>query len=69
MSKKPLSFTNIRVPYFSNDIELNHFEDVEIKDLKGSGSPGNIKSFRILAENGNDFFADNTKGVMLKNVK
>jgi hypothetical protein len=48
MSKKPLSFTNTRVPYFSNGIEFNHFEGVEIKDFKGSGSPGNTVMIFLL---------------------
>nr|MDQ6902891.1 glycosyl hydrolase family 28 protein [Bacteroidota bacterium] len=63
-----LTWTNTRMPYFSNGIELSNFKNVEIRDFKGSGSPRNLKSYRIFAENGNGFFTDDTNGLKQKNV-
>jgi len=47
--------------FFTHGIELNHFEDVEIKDFKGSASPINPNAYKIYAEDGIDFKTnDNT---------
>ena len=64
-----LQWTNTRMPFFTNGIQVNHFEDVEIKDFKGMGSPINSKAFRIYAEDGKDFKTDDNKGVLLQNVQ
>lgn len=64
-----LQWTNTRMPFFTNGIELNHFEDVEIKDYKGSASPINIKAYRIYAEDGKGFKTNDNTGVLLKNVQ
>jgi hypothetical protein len=64
-----LQWTNIRMPFFTNGIELNHFEDVEIKDFEGTASPMNLKAYRIFAADGKNFKTDNNKGVLLKNVQ
>jgi Glycosyl hydrolases family 28 len=64
-----LQWTDTRMPFFTNGIELNHFEDVDIKDFTGSGSPINPKAFRIYAENGKNFKTDDQTGVSLQNVQ
>jgi len=64
-----LQWTDTRMPFFTNAIELNHFEDVEIKDFKGSGSPINPKAFAIYAEDGKNFKTNIDKNVTLKNVQ
>lgn len=64
-----LQWTNARMPYFTNGIELNHFEDVEIKDFKGTGSPINSKAFRIYAADGKEFKTNDNTGVSLENIQ
>ena len=64
-----LQWTNTRMPYFTNGIELNHFQDAEIKDFEGSGSPINPKAFAIYAEDGKNFKTNNDKNVALKNAQ
>jgi len=64
-----LDWVNTRMPFFTNGIELNHFEDAEIKDFKGSASPTNPKAFKIYAENGKDFKTNSNNGVSTQNVR
>ncbi|MEO7119794.1 MAG: hypothetical protein ABIY62_01780, partial [Ginsengibacter sp.] len=64
-----LKWTSTRMPYFTNGIELDHFENVEIKDFDGSASPINSHAFRIYASNGKQFSIDNNKGVKLEHVE
>lgn len=63
-----LSWTNTRMPYFTNGIELDHFNNVSIHHFEGSGSPVNKKAFRIMATNGKNLVIDERKNVLLKNV-
>lgn len=64
-----LNWTNTRMPYFTNGIEANHFQDLNINSFKGSSSPINKNAYRIYAEDGKGFVTDDKKNVMLKNVQ
>ncbi len=64
-----LRWTNTRMPYFTNGIELNHFENVEIKDFDGTASPINSHAFRIYANDGKHFSTDDNKDVKLEHVE
>ncbi|MDQ2720050.1 MAG: glycosyl hydrolase family 28 protein [Bacteroidota bacterium] len=63
-----LKWTGTKSLFFTNGLELNHFNDVEIKDFKGSGSPINPKAHRVFAKEGKNFSIDNNNGVLLQNV-
>lgn len=47
-----LTWTGTRMPYFTNGIEINNFNDLRIVNFKGTGSPINKMAFPILLENG-----------------
>lgn len=64
-----LQWTNTRMAFFTNGIELNHFEEVEIIDFKGSASPINPKGYRIYGEQGKGFKTNDNTGVLLQNVQ
>ncbi|MGH2562983.1 MAG: glycoside hydrolase family 28 protein [Ginsengibacter sp.] len=64
-----LEWINTRMPYFTNGIEVNHFENVEIKDFRGTASPINSKAFRIYATDGKGFATNDNTGVSLDNVQ
>ena len=64
-----LNWTHTRMNYFTNGIEANHFEDLNITSFKGSGSPINKNAYRIYVENGKGFVTDNNKNLMQKNVE
>ena len=49
-----LTWNGTRMPYFTNGIEINNFNDVRISNFKGSGSPVNKKAVPILLENGSN---------------
>ncbi|MEP6948491.1 MAG: hypothetical protein ABI863_04430 [Ginsengibacter sp.] len=55
--------------FFTHGIELNHFEDVEIMDFKGSASPVNPKAYKIYADKGRNFKTDDNAGILLQNVQ
>ena len=65
-----LNWTNTRMPYFTNGIEVNHFNNLRITDFKGTGAPNNPKAVSIKLCNGTGFFTDvKTTGVSKENVK
>lgn len=64
-----LTWTKARMPYFTNGIEANHFEGLNIISFSGIASPTNKNAYRIYAEDGKGFIADDKKNVMLKNVE
>ncbi len=64
-----LKWTNTRMAFFTHGIELNNFDDVEIKDFEGSASPVNPKAYKIYAEQGKDFKTDDNTNVLLRNVQ
>ena len=45
-------------PFFTHGIELNHFEDVRIKDFKGTAYPGNSKAYPVYAKDGKGLISD-----------
>ena len=57
------------MPYFTNGIEANNFEGLNIIAFSGTASPTNKNAYRIYAEDGKDFTTDDKKNVMLKNVQ
>ena len=63
-----LTWLNTQQPYFANGIEAEYFDKLSIKDFDGAASPVNKTAHRILAQNGNGFFIDDKKDVLLKNV-
>jgi hypothetical protein len=54
--------------FFTHGIELNHFNNVNIYDFKGTASPFNPKAYRVYAEDGKSFSIDDKKNVVTKNV-
>lgn len=64
-----LTWENTRMPFFTNGIELHHFENVEISNFTGAGSPINPGAHRIYARDGKGFTTDDRSGVVLKNVR
>jgi len=64
-----LKWKNTRMDYFTNGIELSHFQNVKIKDFEGAASPINPKAHRIFAADGIGFKNDNNIDTELKNVK
>ncbi len=64
-----LQWPNAPMAFFTHGIELNHFEDVQISNFKGTASPANAKAFKIYAEEGKVLITDDKKNVMFKNVK
>jgi hypothetical protein len=47
-----LTWTATRMPYFTNGIEINNFNNVRIVNFKGTGSPINKAAVPVLLENG-----------------
>tara|TARA_R110001583_G_scaffold134737_1_gene286465 strand:+ start:524 stop:991 length:468 start_codon:yes stop_codon:yes gene_type:complete len=66
-----LTWTGTRMPYFTNGIEINNFNDVRIENFKGSGSPINKKAVSILLENGTNAVINVDETLLIKknNVK
>ncbi len=53
-----LKWTNTRMPYFTNGIEVNNFSDLRITGFKGSGSPVNARAVPVLLQNGSNAVVD-----------
>jgi len=64
-----LKWTNTRMPYFTNGIEVNNFTNVRIINFQGAGSPVNAKAVPVLLENGTKAMVDTKAGVKEINVK
>ncbi|MDQ2752140.1 MAG: hypothetical protein M3R72_03860, partial [Bacteroidota bacterium] len=64
-----LTWSNTRMPYFTHGLQLQHFENVLVKDCDLSSSPINKKAYRIDAEDGKNFSTDNKTNVQSINVK
>ena len=62
-----LTWTNTRMPFFTNGIEANHFDNLSVTKFHGTGSPINKEASSVYAENGSGFITDNMKGVVIKN--
>ena len=50
-----LEWTNPRMPWLTNGIEVNNFKDVRITNFKGNGSPINPKAYPVVLKNGDGF--------------
>ena len=64
-----LKWSGTRMPYFMHGLQLQHFENVMVKDCDLAPSPINKKAYRISAENGARFLSDDKTSVQLTNVK
>ena len=64
-----LVWTNTRMPYFTNGIEVTNFNGLRIRNFKGTASPLNPKASPIFLENGCQADVDTKIGVLKKNVK
>lgn len=66
-----LTWTGTRMPYFTNGIEINNFNDLRIDHFKGTGSPINKNAVPVLLENGTktDLNLDKKMAVKMVNVK
>ena len=64
-----LTWTNTRMPYFTNGIEVSHFKDLRITNFKGTGAPNNPKAMPVKLLNGTGFLTDfKSTGVIKENV-
>lgn len=58
ISNFQLKWTNTRMPFFTNGIEVRHFKDVQINDFTGTASPLYKQGAPVLLEQGNGFVTD-----------
>jgi hypothetical protein len=63
-----LTWDAMKEPYFTNGIEVNNFERVEIVRFHGAGSPGNPKAVPVQLIDGKGFEVTPT-GTVISNVK
>jgi len=56
-----LTWSNPRMPFLSNGIEVNNFSDLKIRSFKGTGAPNNPGSYPVKLENGKGFETDLNK--------
>jgi polygalacturonase len=64
-----LNWTGTRMPYFTNGIEINNFNDVRIENFTGSGSPINKMAVPILLKNGKNIVINVNKKLIVKKIK
>ncbi len=65
-----LIWTNPRMPWLTNGIEVNNFKNVRITHFQGTGAPNNAGTYPLKAENGTGLQTDmDTSRVHLVNVK
>jgi polygalacturonase len=62
-----LQWTNPRMPWLSNGIEVNHFKNLDITNFKGTGAPNNPKAYPIVVTDGEGFKTDEN-GVDVREV-
>jgi len=53
-----LQWTNPRMPWLTNGIEVNHFKNLRITDFEGTGAPNNPKAYPIVVKDGVGFVTD-----------
>jgi len=53
-----LQWTNPRMPWLTNGIEVNHFKNLRIMDFVGTGAPNNLKAHPIVVKDGVGFVTD-----------
>jgi polygalacturonase len=53
-----LTWTNPRMPWLTNGIEVNHFKNVQITNFKGTGAPNNTHTYPVVLKDGEGFSGD-----------
>jgi hypothetical protein len=65
-----LIWTNPRMPFLTNGIEVNNFKNLRITNFQGTGAPDNPKAFPVKIENGEGFKTDlSSRSILSINVK
>ncbi len=65
-----LTWTNPRMPFLTNGIEVNNFKNLKITNFNGTGAPNNPNAFPLKIENGQGFQTDlNKKLIKAVNIK
>jgi hypothetical protein len=65
-----LTWTNPRMSFLSNGIEVNNFKNLRISNFQGTGAPNNPHSYPVKLENGEGFKTDlDKKKIYIINVK
>jgi hypothetical protein len=65
-----LIWTNPRMPFLTNGIEVNNFKNLTITHFQGTGAPNNPKALPVKVENGEGFTTDVSKRLISSvNVK
>jgi len=65
-----LTWTNPRMSFLTNGIEVNNFKNLRITNFKGTGAPNNPNAYPVKIENGENFESDLKSGDLHKiNVK
>ncbi len=64
-----LTWTNSRMSFLTNGIEINNFKNVRITNFQGTGAPNNAGTYPVKLENGEGFKTDNKALVHSINVK
>lgn len=60
---------SINQPWFTNGIEVDHFNNISIRDFKGGAAPGNKMAYPIWLDNGAHAFVDNKDGLRAEAVQ
>jgi hypothetical protein len=63
-----LIWTNPRMPFLTNGIEVNNFKNLRIDHFQGTGAPNNPNAFPVKVENGEGFTTDLSK-TLISSVK
>jgi len=53
-----LQWTNPRMPWLTNGIEVNHFKNVKITNFEGTGAPNNPRAYPVEVKDGEQFTSD-----------
>jgi hypothetical protein len=65
-----LTWTNPRMAFFTNGIEINDFKNVRVTNFQGTGAPNNSGTYPVKIENGEEFKTDLKKTeVNSRNIK
>jgi hypothetical protein len=59
-----LIWTNPRMPFLTNGIEVNNFKNLRIDHFQGTGAPNNPNAFPVKVENGEGFTTDLSKALI-----
>lgn len=64
-----LSWSGINQPYFTHGIEVNHFQNLQIRNFEGTASPVNKDAYRVYVKDGEQFFSDDSDKIFKQNIK